>query len=51
MLCWVDSDGYEFQIVSLTNKEWQFEASTHDVSHAVKFTDITSGTDKVGICW
>lgn len=25
-----DSDGYEFQIVSLHNKEWQFEATTHD---------------------
>lgn len=25
-----DSDGYEFQIVSLHNKEWQFEAPTTD---------------------
>ena len=32
LLCCVDSDGYEFQIVSLHNKEWQFEATTHDVS-------------------
>ena len=32
LLCCVDSDGYEFQIVSLHNKEWQFEAPSHEVS-------------------
>ena len=28
----LDSDGYEFTIVSLDNKQWQFEAPTQDVS-------------------
>lgn len=28
----VDSDGYEFHIVSLDNKQWYFEAQSFDVS-------------------
>ena len=46
LLCWVDSDGYEFQIVSLNNKEWQFEAPSHEVSvlltlvRFVRFADL-----------
>lgn len=27
----LDSDGYEFTIVSLDNKQWQFEAQTQEV--------------------
>ena len=33
----LDSDGYEFTIVSLDNKQWQFEAPTQDVSSKFKF--------------
>ncbi|CAN7984288.1 unnamed protein product [Ixodes hexagonus] len=32
-----DSDGYEFIIVSLDNKQWQFEASSGDVSVGLPF--------------
>ena len=28
----IDSDGYEFVIVSLDNKQWHFEAPSVDVS-------------------
>lgn len=27
----VDSDGYEFTVVSLDNKQWQFEAANQEV--------------------
>ncbi len=34
LLCLIfsDSDGYEFMIVSLDNKQWHFEAQSTDVS-------------------
>ena len=38
MLCVPDSDGYEFFIVSLDNKQWHFEASSSYVSVDLRLT-------------
>lgn len=35
MLFVSESDGYEFMIVSLDNKQWHFEAQNSDVSKVV----------------
>ena len=34
----IDSDGYEFVIVSLDNKQWHFEAPSVDVSSLILFS-------------
>lgn len=36
-----ESDGYEFMIVSLDNKQWHFEAQNSDVSKVVCYFFVT----------
>lgn len=41
MLFVSESDGYEFMIVSLDNKQWHFEAQNSDVSKVVCYFFVT----------